>query len=162
VRTVQSRTSDVPTGFDETGKGEYNLPPEMRLQLPAIAVEIVPRRRYLGYQLGGGQFVYTDVLFHCVGEDTMIVNQMIDIVANQNDKTIFMFDSNTMAASGAFPLDYRGIPVSGAMSYPEIIDNYANRRVRVTNSRGSEATMINTNFHAGIVRITTEVINATI
>jgi len=162
VRTVQSRTSDVPTGFDETGKGEYNLPPEMRLQLPAIAVEIVPRRRYLGYQLGGGQFVYTDVLFHCVGEDTMIVNQMVDIVANQNDKTIFMFDSNTMAASGAFPLDYRGIPVSGAMSYPEIIDNYANRRVRFTNSRGSEATMINTNFHAGIVRITTEVINATI
>ena len=162
VREVQYRTNNNPPGFNQAGKGEYNMPPEMRLQLPAIAVEIVPRRRYRGYQLGGGQFTYTDVLFHCVAEDSMDVNKMVDIVANQNDKTIFMFDSNKMAASGAFPIDYMGVPVSGAAHYPEIIDNYSNRRLRFTNARGSEVTMINTNFNAGIVRITAEVINTNI
>ncbi len=160
VREVQYRTQDVPSSFDsEAGKGDYNIPAEMRLQLPAIAVEIVPRRRYRGYQVGGGQFAYTDVLFHCVAEDSTMANKMVDIVANQNDKTIFMFNSNTMAASGDFPLDYRGIPVSGAKQYPDIIEAYSDKRLRFTNSRGSEVKMINTNFNAGIVRITTEVIN---
>jgi len=159
VREVQYRTQDVPSSFDTDGKGDYEMPPEMRLQLPAIAVEIVPRRRYRGYQVGGGQFTYTDVLFHCVAQDGTMSNKLVDIVANQNDKTIFMFNSNTMAASGAFPLDYQGVPVSGAKEYPSIIEDYADKRLRFTNSKGSEVKMINTNFNAGIVRITAEVIN---
>lgn len=160
VREVQYRTdSMVPPHFREEGKGDYDIPREMRMQLPSIAVEIVPRRTYRGYQVGGGQFAYTDVLFHCLAEDSSTVNQLVDIIANQNDKTIFMFNSNTMAASGDFPLDWQGVPVSGAKRYPEIIDTYADKRLRFTNSRGSEVKMINTNFNAGIVRITTEVIN---
>jgi hypothetical protein len=159
VREVQYNTGNIPASFKEDGKGDYEIPSEMRMQLPAIAVEIVPRRTYRGYQLGGGQFVYNDVLFHCIAESSIDVNQMVDIVANQNDKTIFMFNSNTMAASGDFPLDWEGIPVSGAKRYPEIIETYADKRLRFTNSRVSEVKMINTNFNAGIVRITTEVIN---
>ena len=130
----------------------------MRLQLPAIAVEVVPRRRYKGYQLGGGQFTYTDILFHCIAEDEYTVNQMIDTVSFQNDKTIFMFDSNWVASSGAFPLDYMGIPVASAKRYPELIQEFSTKRLRFQNSLVSEVEMLNSDLHGGVVRMTAEII----
>ena len=62
LREIQYRTLDVPSNFNN-GKSEFEIPSEMRIQLPAIGIEVVPRRSYRGYQLGGGQYIYTDVLF---------------------------------------------------------------------------------------------------
>jgi hypothetical protein len=74
-----------------------------------------------------------------------------------------MFDSNKIAESGAFPLDYRGVPVSGAMRYPDLIDNYRNNtRLRFQNSIVQGMELINTNFYAGIVRTTVETIHTSI
>lgn len=162
IREVQYRTDGPIGNFDTQGKGEFDLLPEMRIQLPAIAVEIVPRRTARGYQLGGGQFVYTDVLFHCLAEDEMTRNKLVDIVSYQNDKTIFMFDTNKVANSGAFPLDYTGVPVSGALRHPDLVDIYRGSRARFTNSTVQGMELINTNFYAGIVRMTTEVIKTSI
>lgn len=163
LREVQYRTNEPTTNFLLSDKGEFNLPPENRVQLPAIAVEIVPRRTFKGFQLGGGQIVYTDILFHCLAEDEITRNKLVDIISMQNDKSIFMFDSNKIAESGAFPLDYRGVPISGAMRYPDLIDNYRNNtRLRFQNSIVQGMELINTNFYAGIVRTTVEVINTAI
>lgn len=161
LREIQYRSFDPPSNFN-LDKGEWNLTPESRVQLPAIAVEIVPRRTMRGYQLGGGQFVYTDILFHCLAEDEQTRNKLVDIVSLQNDKTIYMFDSNQLAASGKFPLDYRGTPVSGALRYPELINNYTKSSIRLQNSIVQGMELINTNFYAGIVRLTAEVINVNI
>ena len=90
--------------------------------MPAIAVEVVPQRTFKGYQLGGGQWVYTDVLFHCIAEDEVTRNQLVDIVSLQNDKNIHLFDSNKINGSGDFPLDYRGVPVPSALRYPDLIN----------------------------------------
>jgi hypothetical protein len=139
-----------------------NLPSEMIVQLPAIAVEIVPRRTMRGFQLGGGQFVYTDVLFHCLAEDEITRNKLVDIISLQNDKSIFTFDSNRIADSGAFPLDYNGVPVSGALRYPELVDYYRGERLRFQNSIVQGMELINTNFYAGIVRTTVETIHTSI
>lgn len=162
IREIQYRTDGPVGNFSVQDKGEFNLVPEMRLQLPAIAVEIVPRRTARGYQLGGGQFVYTDVLFHCLAEDEMTRNKLVDIISYQNDKTIFMFDTNEVADSGAFPLDYNGVPVSGALRYPDLVNAYTGSRMRFENSIVQGMELINSNFYAGIVRMTTEVINTSI
>lgn len=139
-------------------KAKYDLPAEARMQLPAIAVEIVPRRNMRGYQLGGGQFVETDALFHCLAEDEYTRNKLVDIISLQNDKTIYMFNSNHIAASGAFPLDYMGFPVSGALRYPDLIHSYARGSLRFKNSSVQDMKLINSNFFAGIVRLTLETI----
>lgn len=115
-----------------------------------------------GFQLGGGQFVYTDVLFHCLAEDEMTRNKLVDIISLQNDKSIFTFDSNRIADSGAFPLDYSGVPVSGALRYPELVDYYRGERLRFQNSIVQGMELINTNFYAGIVRTTVETIHTSI
>jgi hypothetical protein len=162
LREVQYRTSDVPAGFNTPDKGDFSIPAEMRVQLPAIAVEIVPKRTFVGYQLGGGQFVGTDVLFHCLAEDEFTRNKLVDIISLQNDKTIYLFNSNTIASSGAFPLDYLGTPVSGALQYPDLIDKYFRGSLRLKNAMVQGMDLINTNFYAGIVRLTAESIEVTI
>lgn len=162
LREVQYNTRDVPSIFGNTTKGEYQLPSEMRIQLPAIAVEVVPRRSYRGYQLGGGQYIYNDVIFHCIAEDTYTRNALLDMVSMQNDKNIFFFDSNKIADSGAFPIDYRGVPVSGALRYPDLVSDYTGYKARIMNFTIQGSETINSNFYAGIARATIEVIKAKI
>jgi hypothetical protein len=158
LREIQYKSLDLPPAFNSNNKGEFAIPAENRVQLPAIAIEIVPRRTLRGYQLGGGQYVDTDVLFHCLAEDEFTRNKLIDIVSLQNEKTIWMFDSNKIANSGDFPLDYMGVPVSGALRYPDLLDKYYKGKMRFKNSNVQNMELINSNFYAGIVRMTIETI----
>ena len=162
LREVQYRTLDVPPSFSDNTKGDFKLPAEMRVQLPAIAIEVVPRRNFKGYALGGGQYVYTDVLFHCIAEDAYTRNTLLDLVSFQNEKSINIFNSNTIADSGSFPIDYRGVPVSGALRYPDLVNTYPKTVCRFMNFTVQGMEMINTNFSAGIARCTTELIKPNI
>lgn len=158
LREIQYKTLDFPLSFNTASKGDFNLPAENRIQLPAIAVEVVPRRTLVGYQLGGGQYVNTDVLFHCLAEDEYTRNKLIDIISLQNEKVIHMFNSNSIANSGDFPLDYMGIPVSGALRYPDLLNKHFRGKARFKNSSIQAMELINSNFYAGIVRMTLETI----
>lgn len=162
LNEVQVKTLEPGNTFLQKDKGTFNIPPEARLQLPAIAIELVPSRTFKGYQLGGGQWVYTDVLFHCIAEDEYTRNKLVDIVSLQSDKNILLFDSNLINASGAFPVDYRGTPVSGALRYPDLVDKFNGGLLRITNVNVQEMKMINTNLFGGVVRITTEGIKSNI
>ena len=156
LREVQYRTLDVPSSFSLKDKGDFELPSEMRIQLPAIAVEVVPRRSFKGYQLGGGKYIYTDVLFHCMAEDAYTRNSMLDMITFQDGKTINLFDSNKIAENNDFPIDYRGVPVSGAFRYPDLIENHKSAQLRFTDFTVQGMEMLNSNFSAGIARCTTE------
>lgn len=155
---VEAQTNTLePNGtFLQKEKGSYNLPPEARLQLPAIAIEIVPTRTFKGFQLGGGQWVYTDVIFHCLAEDEHTRNKLVDIVSLQNDKNIPIFDTNRINSSGEFPLDYRGVPVSGALRYPDLIAKYNGGFLRLTDTTVSNMVNVSSNIFGGIVRTKTE------
>jgi hypothetical protein len=156
LQEIQTGTLEPTPTFFQKNKGTYNLPPEARLQLPAIVVEIVPTRNFKGYQLGGGQWVYTDVIFHCLAEDAHTRNKLVDIVSLQNDKNIRLFDTNGINTSGDFPLDYRGTPVSGALRYPDLVEKHDGGLLRLTSTSVSEMVNFSTNIFGGIVRVKTE------
>ena len=160
IREIQYRTMDKSSFFNDNDKGDYEIPAEMRIQLPAIAIEIVPSRTLRPMELGNvaQKFIQTDVLFHCLAEDAMTRNKLVDIVSLQADNTATMLDSDEIAASGAFPLDYQGIPVSGALRYPDLCSQYSQGGIRLLNPRVQGMDMLNSNLYGGIVRITTEVI----
>ena len=160
IREIQYRTMDKSSFFNDNDKGDYEIPAEMRIQLPAIAIEIVPSRTLRPVELGNvaQKFIQTDVLFHCLAEDAMTRNKLVDIVSLQADNIATMLDSDEIAASGAFPLDYQGIPVSGALRYPDLCSQYGQGGIRLLNPRVQGMDMLNSNLYGGIVRITTEVI----
>jgi hypothetical protein len=162
LKEIQTKTLQPTSSFFDTNKGVWNIPPESRLQLPAIAIEIVPSRQFKGYQLGGGQWVFTDVLFHCLAEDEVTRNQLVDIVSLQNDKNIYLFDSNQINTSGDFPLDYKGTPVPSALRYPDLVEKHNGGNLRLTKASVQEMVMVNTNIFGGIVRMTTEGVKSNI
>ena len=162
IRDIQYRSYDLTGEFLKTGQGEWDQPPDARLQLPTIAIEIVPRRALRGYALGGSQWVDTDILFHCIAEDERTRNKLVDIISLQNEKTLYMFQSDFVAASGDMPVDYRGMPVSGAMRYPDLVKNHYGGHLRLSNSSVQGMESINTNLYGGIVKLTAGVIHGDI
>lgn len=161
-RELQIKSSKPTSVFLDPDDGDWNIPPESRVQLPFIAIEIVPSRTFKGYQLGGGQWVYTDVLFHCVAEDEITRNKLVDIVSLQNEKTIHLFNSNRINQDKKFPLDYRGVPVSGALRYPDLVCQYNGGKLRLIKTVVQDMIMHNTNVFGGVVRMTTEGIKSNI
>ena len=155
-KELQSRTLQPTAGFLDSDDGAWNIPPESRAQLPLIAVEIVPNRTFKGYQLGGGQFVFTDVLFHCIAEDEVTRNKLVDIISLQNDKTIHVFNSNKINTNQEFPLDYKGVPIPSALRYPDLIEKYNGGKLRLSKTTVQEMIMHNTTVFGGVVRMTTE------
>ncbi len=164
VRQLQQNSVEPNSNFSNTKDVDVQIPPEARVQLPAIAVELVPTRKFKGYQLGGGQYVYTDIIFHCIAEDDITRNKLVDIISLQNDKTINLFDTNKIHENQAYSIDYRGTPVSGALEYPDIIHSqeYNGGNLRLTNTVVQNMVSLNSNIYGGIVRMTTEGIKSNI
>ena len=158
-KEIQAKSLEPAASFLDSDNGPWNIPPENRAQLPLIAIEVVPNRTFKGYQLGGGQFVYTDVLFHCLAEDEVTRNKIVDIVSLQNDKNILLFDSNKINANSDFPLDYRGVPVPSALRYPDLVEIYNKGKLRLTKTVVQNMVMHSTTVFGGVVRITTENVN---
>ena len=154
LQQIQSKTIS-PTNFLQN-TDQWNLPADMKAQLPMIAIELVPGRSFKGYQLGGGQWIKTDVIFHCLAEDEITRNKLVDIVSLQNDGSFYLFNSNQIYQNDDFPLDYRGCPVSGAKIYPALVNNYNGGLVRLINTNVSELIPYNNNIYGGIVRMTAE------
>jgi hypothetical protein len=148
---------EVQTGTDEPSTtNAWDTLPEAKLQLPAIAIEISPVRRFKGYQLGGGQWVYTDVLVHCIAEDDQTRNMLVDIVSLQNDKSVYTINSDELNAQSGYPINEYGSPVPSALHYPEIIENYNGGPFKIRNTIVEKMEMATPNVFGGLVRFTTE------
>jgi len=160
IREIQYRTLDKSSFFNTTDKGDYATPSEMRTQLPLIAIEIVPTRTFKPLGLGSvaHKFVYTDMLFHCVAEDEFTRNQLVDMVSFQADTEIPLLNLDSISSNNAFPIDYEGVPVSGALRYPDLISTYCSGSARFLNPRVQGMEMLNSRLYGSVVRITAEVI----
>ena len=65
-REIQQGSFRNEENFQVSGSGGWAHLGQTRIQLPAIAIEIIPARSLEGYQLGGGQWVNSDVLFYVI------------------------------------------------------------------------------------------------
>lgn len=101
------------------GSGIYNVPGTQMIDLPAIFVKCLPRDGERGLELGGGQIVNHNILFHVVTENASDLKQITDAVSNQAWRTIQMFDSNQISYP---PLTFAGNIGSGTVCYPDMVD----------------------------------------
>jgi hypothetical protein len=109
--------------FLQKGSGVWETLSHNRVQLPAIVVEPLTRVRMQGLELGGGQRRLQDVFFHVIASNTWDRNNITDILVNQRNKTLLLFDVTRASQSGKFPLDpYYGDYVSGGYIYTSLID----------------------------------------
>ena len=119
-------------------------------------------------------YVNTDILFHVLAEDSYTRDKIVDMVSLQDEKTIYMFDSDRIGRNNAFPLDYRGSVKPSGLRYPDLVKpsghetgsiekkgyrwSVADGRLTFKNARIQEGGAISTNLYHGIVRLNAEVI----
>ena len=169
-REIQYRSQRADGDFTQAGSGDWSQLSENRLQLPVLAIEGVKKRDFKPYQLGGGQWVYSDVLFHVLAEEEYTRDKILDIVSLQNEKTLRMFDSDRIGRNNAYPLDWKGSPKSGSLRYPEMIAysgvggygaidiGIAYGALGLRDSRITAVDTLSPNLYHGVVRTSTEVI----
>ncbi len=151
--------------FTQVGQfGEWSIGGHQRIQLPAIVLETVSKGTSRGYELGNGALIVEqDVLFHIITEDRYTRNNLVDICRLENDRSIWLYDSDAVAEVTGFPLDHRGMR-TGSNMYPDLVapDGFRWKTCRFTNARVSEVETQHPQLYAGVVRITMEVIFGTI
>lgn len=151
---------DDPT-LSDVGSGNWQILSNHRVQLPAVVIEAVPRRRFRPYEQGNvSNFVYQDVLFHVLAESRWWRNNLVDIISLEKDRTIWLFDNNLMADSGIYPLDHRGMVVSNPIMYPTLVDSYRFEMARFYDMVVTEMESPTSRLHRGTVRATFEVVMA--
>lgn len=102
------------------GSGDYAIFGQSRVQFPTVAIEIADEK-LTGYQIGGNQYARNRVNFFVIGEDKSSVDRIADAINLQNEKTIYLYDSNRLAASGKFPLNHNGTPNDNFITYPAMV-----------------------------------------
>ena len=151
------RSDDIQFTQDDRS-GDWSIPGFSRIQLPAIIIEAVPRGSSRPYEMGNGSlWIEQDIIFHILADDRISRNKLVSILQVQNDKGIWLFDSDVVAASGAFPLDYRGERVNGNV-YPDLVDTtqYRYKKCRFIRTEVSEVDTWHPQLYEGTVRTTCE------
>jgi len=155
-RQIQSSDFRLDTNF-LTGSGDWVQLGATRVQLPAIFIEVVPNRRYTPFQLGGGQWATTDLIFYVMALREPDCSNLLNIISYQNDRFIKLFDSNEISRSGAYPLSFRNDLVDTKYIYPYLIENYSSAQCRIFDSTINNITQLAVDFYVGTARCSTQV-----
>jgi hypothetical protein len=151
--------------FMAAGSGSHNQLAEARRQMPTIGLELSQRRGYHPYQLGGGQFVYQDVLLHVLAESQGERDKLVNVLSNQNDRVIVLPDRGLMKEGATFPvdIDVKGRPISNPMQYPSIVaptgdGGFKWAQVMLRDAQSQVIQTSNDWLYRGVVRLTCEAI----
>ncbi len=151
--------------WNVVGSGSNNQLAEARRQMPTIGLELSQRRGYKPYQLGGGQWVYQDMLLYVLSETSDERDKILNILGHQNDKVIILPDRGLMKEGAQFPvdIDVKGSPVSNPMQYPDIIaptgeGGFRWAKVMLRDAQSQVIQTTNDWLYRGVVRLTCEAI----
>lgn len=163
VPFLRTNQNSFRNEFQTYNSGIYDVG-QVRLDLPCIAVDVPPMRSTRGYELGSPSRVsLNSISLHVLGEDGAAVKRIASALADQKEKTIHMFDSNEIADSGDFPLDYRGMTTASPKSYPQLVALNANGGYRwnklfIENTTNTNYQKLSQNLFISTVKLDTEVI----
>jgi hypothetical protein len=156
----QSSFNTANPDIARSDSGEWTIGANHRIQLPAIVIEALPRSRSVPYEIGSSSLkLEQDIAFYILAETKNDRNKLLDIIRLQQDSTIALFNTNSLARDDRYPLNYEGDIRGTPLMYPEIVDQYQWRRCWLKSVNLFEIDSPNPNLHQGMVRCTTEIIS---
>lgn len=163
-RQLQQNSFRTEENFQVQGSGNWIRLGQSRVQLPAMAIEVVPARDTQGYELGGGQWIRSDVVFYVMAENHWEAVNLMDTVVAQNDRTIQLFNTTQVAESGVSPFTFengkqrelRGHADPSGL-YPNLVGNFPFRKCWIYETRGENITQLSVDLYMGVARCKTEV-----
>lgn len=147
--------------LDLNTSGNWGVLSSHRVQLPAIVIEAVPKRKMRPYEMGTiGNYVYQDVNFHILAESRWWRNTLMDIISLEKDRTIWLYDNNSIADVTGYPLDERGMKVSSPKMYPTFVDDFRYKKMKFHDTAINNITSTSSRLKQATVRATVEVVMA--
>jgi len=148
--------------FDVAGSGAWNYLGDYRVQLPCVGVRVVPVGTFSPYQIGGGQYGHISAKFYIFADNSFERDQITDIIARQNDKTIWIANRALMKESGVYPYDinYLGSLVDSPIQYPDIVsdETWQWRKIQFRNTSKETVDSNNNWLYRSTVTTTFEII----
>lgn len=142
------------------GSGDWATLGETRIQLPAIAIEVTPTTDTKPYQLGGGKWMHNNIIYHVITQYGWQLNNILDVIAEQDDTSFNLFNPNQALNSGVYPFDasnyLRPQALNGGM-YPQLVQNFKYRDCFIFNTSKPEITQLSSDLYYGNIKSTTEV-----
>ena len=155
-QTFNTANPDITRSED----GSWSISGNQRIQLPAIVIESVPRSRSRPFELGNDNLlIEQDISFYVLAENKNDRNKLLDILRLQQDATIWLYNTNSLAKDDNYPLKHNGDLKTNALMYPDIVNQYKWRKCWIKNVSLFELDSINHNFHQGLARATIEIIS---
>lgn len=142
--------------------GEYAILGQSRIQMPAILIEVVPARKQVPYQLGGGKEYYNDIIFNIIADSAPKCKDLMDKISYQQDRTIELFDPQEASISGVQIFDPNGFLSNSALPsglYPNLITNFPYKKCFIDDCSRPTVTEFSPNLSIGSIRLTTVVRN---
>jgi hypothetical protein len=116
--------------FLAEGSGQWDQLAMTRRHMPVVAVEL-STRRFEPYEIGGSaKLVYQDVIMYVLSEGEDDRNQIVDILSQQHDKTIWLYNRGRIKegtdflgnpVSFPYDLDMNGSPISSPLQFPDLV-----------------------------------------
>lgn len=160
-REIQYRSLENKTGLSLSDKGDFAINTEHRVQLPAIIIETVARSDSRPFRLGDKSLIMEqDILLHILSDHSRDKNNITDILRLQEDRHIWLYNTNEVVKSGIYPLNYNGSRNLSGQNYFNIINNPSLRwlKCRISDVTVSDMIFANIRMYGSIVRLTNEII----
>ena len=159
-RDIQQGVNRISDQFDYYASGSWAKLGQTRVPLPTIAIQVPPINDTKPYQLGGGQWVYSNIVFHVIAENDWECQNLLDKIVYQNDKTITLYNSDQVVISGVAPLDHNNSLTPNALPsglYPNLVANFPHLQCYITNSKNSGGiTQLSPDLYIGSVQCVAE------
>lgn len=160
-RQLHERTLDIDNQF-MIYSGEKVEFDRNKLQLPVVAIEAIPRKRFpRGTQLGGGHYLEQSFLFHVFAETPQERNKILDIIVHQHDSSIVVYDMNKLAEDNMYPLNLDGNIVNqSTRNYNNLVgvgSQYGYRQGIFKSIESQEQNVLASNLFGGIAKVVVEV-----
>lgn len=168
---LQSRSHRPDDPNFLAGSGLYANFSDQKINLPCVSVSTA-NRSSRGFQLGGGKWVNYRVKMYVLAEDEAMAKKISDTICNQENETIYAFDLDTMAASGAFPLKFDGSLNTNPKTYPQLVAYSGDGGYRTTQIQqgkiffkevtAQNGQYIHQNLYLKVIDLNAEIINPNI
>ena len=160
-KEIQYRSLENKTGLSLSDKGDFAVGSEKRVQLPAVVIETVARTESKPFRLGDKSLIMEqDILLHILSDSPKDKNNIVDILRLQEDRYLWLYNTNSVVKSGLYPLNYDGSKNLTGQNYYSIVNNESLRwlKCRITNVSVSDINFVNIRMYGSVVRVSNEII----
>ena len=163
MRDAQFNSFDSSDTMFSKASGNWQQLPQNRIQFPAVGIQIPDRNTWAGKELGGGSWLFQDIIIYVLAESDSQRDKITDIFRYQKDKTILLYDVNRISKEGKAPLNYDGsINSAGIRKYSDMITDqnsggYYYKHSYCTNTSVQSSTSYNPKLYPSIIKMSLQV-----